>query len=134
MRLFRDYECDQRQAHADEDYLMIMDFTRRRGHHEFVQGVVVRSHGWSFYCSCGQLKLLPSFRSAERAWTPASTWECNSEIYSRLSGLGDGLKWIASAFFRDDPFLFVADYFQQQLFIFVAGQELAELLLVFFVF
>src|SRR5205807_10439516 len=39
MRFLRDYKCDQRQAHSDEDHFRVANFAGGGGDHELAQSV-----------------------------------------------------------------------------------------------
>src|ERR1041384_4858343 len=57
-----------------------------------------------------------------------------SQVDRGFAWFGDGFKWVARPFFRNDPFLLVGDNFEQQVLVFGGRHELCEVLLVFLVF
>src|SRR5207249_9829959 len=73
MGFLRDYECDQRQAHSDEDDFAITDFVSRGGDHELAERVGNCGRaalGWTaeggrpHVFSAGTHKLMADFRGS----------------------------------------------------------------------
>src|SRR5207253_11368049 len=73
MRFLRDYKCDQRQAHSDEDHFRVANFAGGGGDHELAQSVGNCSRatlGWTaeggypHVFSAGTHKLIADFRGA----------------------------------------------------------------------
>src|SRR2546428_12832488 len=73
MRFLRDYKCDQRQAHSDEDHFRVANFAGGGGDHELAQSVGNCGRaalGWTaeggrpHVFSAGTHKLMADFRGS----------------------------------------------------------------------
>ena len=73
MRFLRDYKCDQRQAHSDEDHFRVANFAGGGGDHELAQSVGNCSRaalGWTAEGGCPYVfsasthKLIADFRGS----------------------------------------------------------------------